>query len=160
MYKEQKYRQVFYIINEICFGLIWIDFTSRIPFCSTWLLLGFSAKLRIWQVPTCNMEPRSGNIFYKNLSNWPTWPTSQSSLRSFFCIQCCAASPPQLFPSLTKYVRCPPPLPAPIVHPIKKVGAVSSPQCSPLPLPHSSRSLILRKNIWTYFYVRCPPPLT
>ena len=38
-----------------------------------------------------------------------------------------------------------------------KVGAVSPPQCSPLPLPHSSRSWILRKNIWTYFYVQCPP---
>ena len=26
------------------------------------LHLGFSAKLTIWQVPTCKMEPRSGNI--------------------------------------------------------------------------------------------------
>ena len=31
-------------------------------FCHTQLHLGFSAKLRIWQVPTCKMEPRSGII--------------------------------------------------------------------------------------------------
>ena len=28
---------------------------------------GFSAKLKIWQVSTCKMEPRSGNIFCKNI---------------------------------------------------------------------------------------------
>ena len=31
-------------------------------YCHTRLHLGFSAKLRIWQVPTCKMEPRSGII--------------------------------------------------------------------------------------------------
>ena len=30
------------------------------------LHLGLSAKLKIWQVPTCKMEPRSGYIFCKN----------------------------------------------------------------------------------------------
>ena len=33
--------------------------------CHTRIHLGFSAKLIIWQVPTCNMEPRSGNISLK-----------------------------------------------------------------------------------------------
>ena len=35
-------------------------------YCHTRLHLGFSAKLRIWQVPACKMEPRSGNISWKN----------------------------------------------------------------------------------------------
>ena len=45
-------------------------------FCHTRLHLGFSAKLRIWQVPTCKMEPRSGNIFCKNRPD-PTRPTDR-----------------------------------------------------------------------------------
>ena len=36
------------------------------------LHLGFSAQLRIWQVPTCKMEPRSGNISWRN--HPPTHP--------------------------------------------------------------------------------------
>ena len=35
----------------------------------TRLHLWFSAKLRIWQVPACNMETRSGIIFCKNRPN-------------------------------------------------------------------------------------------
>ena len=31
-------------------------------YCHTWLHLGFSAKLRIWQVRACKMKPRSGSI--------------------------------------------------------------------------------------------------
>ena len=38
----------------------------------TQLHLGFLAKLRIWQVPACKMEPRSGNIFCKNRPDRPT----------------------------------------------------------------------------------------
>ena len=48
-------------------------------FCHTRLHLGFSAKLRIWQVPACKMEPRSGIIFCKNR---PDRPTSQSSFQT------------------------------------------------------------------------------
>ena len=40
--------------------------------CHTRLHLGFSAKLRIWQVSACKMEPRSGNISWKN--HPPTHP--------------------------------------------------------------------------------------
>ena len=86
-----------------------------------------------------------------------TDPTTQSSLRTCFFFQCCAVSPPHLFPTSTKYVRCPPLL-TPIVFPIKKVCAVSPPQCSPVPLPHSALSWILSRNIWTHFHVRCPHP--
>ena len=35
-------------------------------YCHTRLHLGFSAKLRIWQVPASKMEPRSGIIFCLN----------------------------------------------------------------------------------------------
>ena len=87
-----------------------INLTLNI-YCHTRLHLGFSANLRILQVPTCKMEPRSGNIFCKNrpmhrLRNQPdqhigcaTDPTTKSSLRTCFIFQCCAVSPPQLFPS-------------------------------------------------------------
>ena len=34
------------------------------PYCNTWLHLEFSAKLKIWQVPACKMEPRSGIILF------------------------------------------------------------------------------------------------
>ena len=37
--------------------------TNSINYCHTRLHLGFSAKLRVWQVPACKMEPRSGIIF-------------------------------------------------------------------------------------------------
>ena len=51
-------------------------------YCHTRLHRGFSAKLRIWQVPTCKMEPQSGIIitlvmirspcatFYKPSPKW------------------------------------------------------------------------------------------
>ena len=35
-------------------------------YCHTRLHLGFSAKLRIWQVTTCKLEPRSGIIIWQN----------------------------------------------------------------------------------------------
>ena len=43
-----------------------------VRYCHTRLHLGFSAKLRIWQVPACKMEPRSGIISWKN--HPPTQP--------------------------------------------------------------------------------------
>ena len=39
---------------------------TTVWFCHTRLHLGFSAKLKIWQVPTCKMEPRSGIISCNN----------------------------------------------------------------------------------------------
>ena len=43
--------------------------------------------MRLWHVPACKMEPQSGNIFSKKRPD----PTSQSSLRTCFCFQCCVA---------------------------------------------------------------------
>ena len=59
------------------------NFSWTLDYCHTRLHLGFSAKLRIWQVPACKMEPRSGIIFCKN----PTRPdrpdpTTQSSFKT------------------------------------------------------------------------------
>ena len=42
-------------------------------YCHTRLHLGFSAKLKNWQVPACKIEPRSGIILRK-----PTHPTTRS----------------------------------------------------------------------------------
>ena len=42
--------------------------------CHTRLHLGFSAKLRIWQVSACKMEPRSGMIMYVGPTHPPTHP--------------------------------------------------------------------------------------
>ena len=39
--------------------------------CHTRLHLGFLAKLRIWQVPACKMEPRSGYISGKKPATQP-----------------------------------------------------------------------------------------
>ena len=48
-------------------------------FATLGLHLGFSAKLRIWQVPTCKMEPRSGYIMQLEP---PTHPAHRISLKS------------------------------------------------------------------------------
>ena len=71
------------------FGSLNTPWSKDIPCTSIATLelhLGFSAKLRIWQVPACKMEPRSGYIMQLEIRSW-----------SFF-FQCCAVSPPQLFP--------------------------------------------------------------
>ena len=55
-------------------------------YCHTRLHLGFSVKQRIWQVPACKMEPRSGNIFWKNRppTRPPTHPTIWIFLNRYF----------------------------------------------------------------------------
>ena len=42
------------------------------PNCHTRLHLGFSAKLRTWQVPACKIEPWNGVIFCKNRARLPS----------------------------------------------------------------------------------------
>ena len=79
-------------------------------FCHTRLHLGFSAKLRIWQVPACKMEPRSGIIFCKN-------PTRPDSTRP--------DHPVQFRDLLFLSMLCG--VPTPIVPLINKVCAVSPP---------------------------------
>ena len=66
--------------------------------CHTRLHFGFSAKLGIWQVPACKMEPRSGYIFWQNRPGGQ--PLNHMDVRSwnllgFLFFQCCAISPPQ-----------------------------------------------------------------
>ena len=68
--------------NNCCDDLICyndFDFWGS-PFCHTRLHLGFSAKLRILQVPACKMEPRSGIIICLRPPT-PPHPTAKLFLR-------------------------------------------------------------------------------
>ena len=103
-----------------------------IHYCHIQLHLGFSAKLKMCQVSACKMEPQSGFMIYLGppTTHPPTHPPiPYPPTAKLFLFQCCAVSPPQLFPSSRKYVQCPP-----------KCCSVSTPQ-----LFLSSRR-----------YVRCP----
>ena len=54
----------FFEVQDLCSILDFRDiFYLKYFRPSCWLHLGFSTKLKIWQVPTCKMEPRSGIIF-------------------------------------------------------------------------------------------------
>ena len=67
------------------------------------------AALLIWRLFTWkDMRVRLLLFSVRTRPNRPTDPTTQSSLRTCCFFQCCAVSPPQLFPSSTKFVRCPP----------------------------------------------------
>ena len=68
-------------------------------YCHTRLHLDFSAKLRIWQVSTCKMEPRSGTI----ITDWASQPSTyfDTLALSMLCgvptpivLELCAVSPP------------------------------------------------------------------
>ena len=60
----------------------------QLSYCHTRLHLGFSAKLRVWQVPACKMEPRSGLISCKNRPD-PTRPDQTLQLSfSFNVVRC------------------------------------------------------------------------
>ena len=76
------------LISDQSLNFNFQDLNECVPqlFCHTRLHLGYSARLRIWQVPTCKMEPRSGIIV---LINHPTThpPAGQT------CHQDCAMSP-------------------------------------------------------------------
>ena len=81
-------------INEVYFQLIRPSKPTHICaprinvwFCHTRLHLGFSAELKIWQVPTCKMEPQI-----------------QWLLGACFDVRC----PPPIGPLFRKYVQCPP----------------------------------------------------
>ena len=82
-------------------------------FATHGLHLGFSAKLRIWQVPTCKMEPQSGIIALINHppGNPATHPPGHPPAALVRCpplsftsvLSFCAVSPPLSLNS----VRCP-----------------------------------------------------
>ena len=61
------------------------------------LHLGFSAKLRIWQISTCKMEPRSGTIITGPPSHLATWPPTIPAVNQTCFLHCCSVSPPKLF---------------------------------------------------------------
>ena len=59
-----------------------INFIQRLDsqkYCHTRLHLGYSAKLGIWQVPACKMEPRRGIILMKPPTHPPTHPPRRTS---------------------------------------------------------------------------------
>ena len=60
-----------------------------LPYCHTRLHLGFSAKLRIWQVSACNMEPLSGISFVQDQPDTadPTTRRNFTDGRCFFKLQ-------------------------------------------------------------------------
>ena len=71
-----------------------VDYLTQPPysktFCHTRLHLGLSAGLKIFQVPTCKMEPQRGCIMQRTPSTQPL--TKPHNL----FLQCCAVSPPQM----------------------------------------------------------------
>ena len=111
--------------------LLFFSTSFWLKYCHTRLHLGFSAKLRIWQLPACKMEPQSGIILWLGP---PTHSPPTHPQLSFFC-KCCWVSPPQ-------QSMCG--VPTPFVPLIMKVCAVSppsstifsvGPQCNSVPLP-------------------------
>ena len=81
------------------------DGNAKTIFATLGLYLRFSAKLKIWQIPACKMEPQSGYIMQLGP---PTHQPHRISWKSEAFFKCCAVSPLQWFPPSTKYVRCPP----------------------------------------------------
>ena len=102
LYSSHKYPQLnngygrfFPTYNMVACSLCTIlylsnNLLSQIFFCHTRLHLEFSAKLRIWQVPTCKMEPQSGIIALIN--HPPGHPPTRPPTRST-----CAVSPPVFY---------------------------------------------------------------
>ena len=93
--------------------------------CHTRLHLGSSAKLRIWHVPACKMEPQRGIILRKPPTHPPpaghlflTDPMTTGSL-----FWCAVFPPPLLAPCSESMCGVPPPY----WYPVKKICAVSPP---------------------------------
>ena len=98
------------VFYKYCFAKKLLDDNSLF-FATLGLHLGFSAKLNMRQVSACKMEPQSGFMIYLGppTTHPPTHPPiPYPPTAKLFLFQCCAVSPPQLFPSSRKYVQCPP----------------------------------------------------
>ena len=91
-----------------------INLTLNI-YCHTRLHLGFSANLRILQVPKCKMEPRSGNIFCKNQPDRPTdRPTDQPvQFKELLLLSMLCGVPTPIVPLINKVCAVPPTPPCP-----------------------------------------------
>ena len=88
--------------------------------CHTGLHLGFSALLRILQVLSCNMGPRSGIILI--IFRPPTQPPTLPTANVWNFVQCTHISM-NIWSNFD--VWCPPP--TPYCPPVQRVCAVSSP---------------------------------
>ena len=66
-------------IGNICYIYMWYGW-----YCQTWLHLGCSSKLKIWQVPACKIEPQIWTISWKNTppTQPPTHPTTNPPNRT------------------------------------------------------------------------------
>ena len=88
-----------------------MSFYKKTLFATLGLHLGFSAKLKIWQVPACIMEPRSGYIMQLGPTTHPTTASVGnpsgilSKVENLVLSMLCGVPTP-----LTKYVRCPHPI--------------------------------------------------
>ena len=87
---QPKYRPFLIVIQCEC---------GNVVFCHTRLHLGFSANLRIWQVPVCKMEPWSGNISWKKTTHLTIWIFLFDYLPRYPQMEC-AVSPPWLLKHL------------------------------------------------------------
>ena len=120
---------------------------TMMEYCHTRLHLGFSAKLGIWQVPTCKMEPRSGYIFCQNRpATRPPGrpPPDHMDVR--------LARKLEFVGCLVLLMLCG--VPTPIVHPIHKLCAVSPPS---LLAPCSENMCGVPPSRYTLFLCGVPP---
>ena len=86
-------------------------------YCQNWNYLGSSAKLRIWQVPACKIDPQSGYFSCNNPpNNPPTYPPGKferlylSIVLLLLSMLCSVPTP--IFPLINKVcVVSPPPHP-------------------------------------------------
>ena len=117
-------------ISSLAENLILSQLWQMSSYCHTRLNLGFSAKLKIWQVPTCKMEPQSGIILrivthppvpsYKfdnhilafNKNNWKHFHHPNMIIWAQFYDWwfVCAVSHPTMNIWSHFYVRCPHPI--------------------------------------------------
>ena len=98
---------VIVVVNVVVVALLIV--TSHI-IATLGLHLGFSARLRIWQVSAYKMEPRSGSIIIGPATQPPTQPSTELVICNLAPVQkVCEVSPPHCIGTLfKKYVRCPP----------------------------------------------------
>ena len=93
-------------LNTFCEGL----------FCHNWLNLGFSFKLRIWQVPACKMEPQRGIILMKPPTRHPQPIFSNRSNDYWGPVLMCGVP---YWPPVQKVCVVPPP--PSYWHPVQKI---------------------------------------
>ena len=85
---------VIVVVNEVVVALLIV--TSHI-IATLGLHLGFSARLRIWQVSAYKMEPRGGSIIIGPATQPPTQPSTELVICNLAPVQkVCEVSPPPI----------------------------------------------------------------